>query len=235
MADILPAILPESYRDLKEKLSLVVGKIPLVHIDVCDGTLTREAHWPYDGGDNEWERLKVEDMGFPYWEELNFEAHLMVKEPKVVYEDWIRAGAERLIFQYESFEDDEAASEFLMMVNEHFGGEYAHLKIDVGLAANLDTPIERIVPHVLECDFIQLMAIPEIGSQGQKLQEEIFDRIKALRNAYPEVIISVDGGVNKENIERLIEAGAERLCIGSAIYAAESPLEALEDLITLGE
>lgn len=234
MADIIPAILPRSYKDLNDKLALAATTGVLnVHVDVTDGTLTPSAHWPYNEGDDEWERIKREDVGFPYWEELNFEAHLMVSDPEAVYEDWIRAGAERLVFQYESFENDESLTNFLLKVGEHFGEEYAHLKIETGLAINLDTPVEKVLPHVLECDFIQLMAIREIGAQGHEFCEEIFDKIEALRREYPEVLISVDGGVNKDNVSRLVEAGVERLCVGSAIFGAESPVEALEDLLDL--
>jgi ribulose-phosphate 3-epimerase len=236
MADIIPAILPSSYKDLKEKLALAATThMEHVHVDITDGSLTDKSNWPYNGSDSEWDRLRSEDAGFPYWEDLNFEAHLMVKDPEVVYEDWIRAGAERLIFQYESFADDETLTSFLLKVSEHFGGDYAHLKVEVGLAFNLETGIEKILPHVLECDFVQLMSIRQIGSQGQEFQEEIFDKIRVLRSEYPETIVSVDGGVSADNAQRLIEAGADRLCVGSAIFAAEDPLEAIDDLLDITE
>jgi ribulose-phosphate 3-epimerase len=228
MADIIPAILPASYKDLKEKLALAAtAHVEHVHVDITDGSLTEKSNWPYNGSDSEWDRLRRED--------LNFEAHLMVKDPEVVYEDWIRAGAERLIFQYESFPDDESLTNFLLKVAEHFGGDNAHLKVEIGLALNLDTSIEKILPHVLECDFVQLMSIRQIGSQGQEFQEEIFDKIRALRSEYPETIVSVDGGVSADNAVRLIEAGADRLCIGSAIFAAEDPLEAIDVLLDITE
>lgn len=234
MADIIPAILPESYRDLKEKLALTASTgIPLVHIDVTDKTLTPRANWPYSNSDDEWERIRREDAGLPYWEDLNFEAHLMVKNPEAIYEDWIRAGVERLVIEYESFDSDEEVSNFLLKIREHFGGEYEHLKIEVGLALGLSTPISKVLPHIFECDFVQLMSINEIGSQGQEFNEEIFDKIRALRSEYPEVVISVDGGVSKDNVVRLIEAGAERLCVGSAIFRAESPVDAIDDLLDL--
>ncbi|MDB5194302.1 MAG: ribulose-phosphate 3-epimerase, ribulose-phosphate 3-epimerase [Parcubacteria group bacterium] len=231
MANIIPAVLADTYDDVEEKLSLCAGHVALVHIDVMDATLTRLATWPYNGLSEEWERVKREEAGFPYWEEFNFEAHLMVKDPAAIAEDWIRAGAERLIVHYESFGNDDACSEALLKLATHFGEGNEHLKIEIGLAVNLSTPVSAILPHVLECDFIQLMAIDEIGSQGQMFQEGAFNKMRELKAVYPETIIAIDGGVNMENAEKLVEAGVERLVVGSAIFKAENPFEALEDLI----
>lgn len=231
MAEIIPAILPAEYEDLRGRLSVIAGHAPLAHIDVCDGTLAPESTWPYTGPSEEWQRILHEEQGFPYWEEMNFEAHLMVADPEAIYGDWIRAGAERVIVHYEAFRDDAAVSSFLTGVAEHFAGDNGHLKVEVGLALDLDTPIAKILDHVLESDFIHLMSIPRIGSQGESFDEAVFDKIRELRSSYPETIIAVDGGVSLENARALVEAGVERLCVGSAIWQAEDPLEALEDLI----
>jgi len=234
MAEIIPAILADNFEELKEKLALLAGHSALAHIDVMDATLTREANWPYAGASGEWHKITHEESGFPYWEEMNFEAHLMVKDPEAVYQDWVRAGAERIIVQYEAFNNDKECSSFLLKFAEHFARQ-EHLKVELGLAVNLDTPVQSILDHVLECDFIQLMAIPKLGAQGQPFSEDILNKISELRSSYPETIISIDGGVNLENAERLIEAGAERLVVGSYIWKAERPLEALEDLILEAE
>ncbi len=132
---------------------------------------------------------------------------------------------------YEAFETDADCSDFLLKLQEHFSGDNEHLKIEIGLAVNFETPITKILDHVLECDFIHLMSIARIGAQGIPFEEGIFDKIGELRSSYPETIIAVDGGVSIENAERLVEAGVERLCIGSVIWSAADPAETLEDLI----
>jgi len=230
MAEIIPAILSDSFKELEDKLSILSGHTALAHIDVSDATLTPRANWPYAGGSGEWEAIQKEERGFPYWEEMNFEAHLMVKSPEAIYQDWIRAGAERIVVQYEAFDTDEECSSFLLKYAEHFEGQ-DHLKVEVGLAVGLDTPISKVLDHVLECDFIHLMSIRELGAQGNEFEEGVFEKIAELRSSYPETIISIDGGVNLENAERLIEAGADRLVVGSYIWKAEQPLDALEDLV----
>lgn len=235
MADIIPAVLPKNFRDLEEKLALVAGHVPLVHIDVTDGTLTSGAHWPYAGSDGEWEKIQNEEAGLPAWEDLNFEAHLMVKDPASIYEEWIRAGVERLIIQFESFDTAEARSEFLLKLRKHFSASESFVGLEIGLAVGFDTPADAVLPHVLECDFIELMSIQEIGKQGGEFREEIFDKIEKIKFVHPDTIIAVDGGVNLENAEKLGDAGVERLVVGSAIFAAESPLDALEDVIIATE
>ncbi len=235
MAEIIPALLPHNFPELKEKFGIVSGHTTIVHLDISDSSLTPHSNWPYSNTSDHWDKIKNEEVAFPYWEEFNFEAHLMVKDVEAVYEDWIRAGAERLIVHYEAFESDESLTDFLLKFHEHFSGENSHLKIEIGLAVNFETEISKILPHVIESDFIHLMSISNLGEQGGEFREEIFDKIKELRSAYPETIVSVDGGVNMENVERLVEAGVERLVVGSAIFSAPIPQDALEDLIIEAE
>ncbi len=229
MVEIIPAILPEDFSDLEEKLSLVVGHAPMVHVDVTNGTLTLKANWPYSGDQTDFLKIVNEVEGFPFWEETSFEVHLMIKNPKEIIEDWILAGAERMILHIESFEDDAEISRTLAILKNRFDKNNSHLGIEVGLAVNMNTSLESVYPHVLEADFIHLMSISEIGEQGQPFDKNIFERIKLLKEKFPETIIAVDGGINLENAQDLIEAGANRLVIGSAIFSAPEPEEALQD------
>jgi ribulose-phosphate 3-epimerase len=231
MAEIIPAILPKHFLDLKEKIELAVGRTQYVHIDVTDGTLTENSNWPYAKENVEFDRLRKEESGFPFWEDLHFEAHLMVKDVEGKYEEWVRAGIERLIVHIESFDTSEELSEFLLKLQKHFSLRDSDFGIEVGLGVNLSTPISEVLHHVLECDFVHFMSVKDDGMQGEVFEEEIFDKIKELRSEYPEVILAVDGGVSLMNAKRLLEAGVERLVVGSAIYAADNPDDALEELI----
>ena len=49
MSEIIPAILPQDFADLEEKLGMVAGRVSTVHVDVMDKTLTTESSWPYKG------------------------------------------------------------------------------------------------------------------------------------------------------------------------------------------
>ncbi|MDO8569735.1 MAG: hypothetical protein Q7R89_03120 [bacterium] len=132
-----------------------------------------------------------------FWTEIdiNFEAHLMVSRPGEIMERWIERGAKRIIVH--TLENIDAKS------------------VEIGLAVELDIPIETIFSLVPKVDFIHLMSIAEIGEQGHPLDEQIFDRIKKVKERFPQILISVDGGINTTNHQALKNAGADRLVVGS--------------------
>lgn len=233
MSEIIPAILPKDFNDLEEKLGVVAGQVNMVHVDVTDGTLTKDSSWPYVGEQTEFLKIVDEVEGFPFWEDVSFEAHLMVRNPEDMFEDWIRAGAERIIVQFEVFKDSEELSETLNNFKKKFGSATTFVGVEIGLSVDMNIPLEEIYPHVLEVDFIHFMSIDSIGKQGNEFDSKIFDRIKEFKLKFPETIVSVDGGVNLDNVEELIQAGVNRLIIGSAIFGTENPEEALEEFLEI--
>jgi pentose-5-phosphate-3-epimerase len=134
------------------------------------------------------------------WTEFpqDFEAHLMVKYPEAIVSKWVERGARRIITH--------KVSENILKYRD---------KVEIGLAFELDAPIEDILVLAELADFVHVMAIAEIGEQGHPLDLRVFDRIKRIQEKFPNMIISVDGGITKENYEQLLEAGADRLVIGS--------------------
>lgn len=235
MSEIIPAILPESFEDLEEKLSLVSDRVKMVHIDATNSTLTPESSWPYKNKSEEFERIKNEEDGFPFWENLNFEAHLMMNDPETHLEDWIRVGAERIIIQAEGFKDSETLIKTLKEFRNRFDISNTYVGTEIGLAVSLETPLESIYQYVTETDFIHLMSIDEIGKQGHQFNQDVITKIHELKERYPNTIISVDGGITLQIAEDLIEVGVDRIIVGSAIFGNEDPEEALEDFLLLNE
>ena len=130
--------------------------------------------------------------------EREFEAHLMVADPLAIMDRWVKRGAKRIIVH-------KLTSEIL----EH------KREVEIGLGVEMQVPIEEVLPLSRDACFVHLMSIDKIGAQGNPLDERIFDRIKELKKIYPTTFISVDGGINAENFQRLIDAGADRLVVGS--------------------
>ncbi|MEK7187132.1 MAG: hypothetical protein AAB690_02445 [Patescibacteria group bacterium] len=152
------------------------------------------------------------------WDEIEneFEAHLMVKDPEVIIGRWVDRGAKRIVVH-------ELNKEILI----HQG------LVEIGLGVLLETPLNEIFDLIVTADYLHFMSIAEIGAQGHVLDERIFDRIKKVKEVYPETIIAVDGGINLDNAPKLLEAGADRLIIGSAIFGAEDPEEAYENFLEI--
>lgn len=220
MAEIVPAITPHSFSELREKLELLSHHVRLVHIDVANGTLTTNKMWPYANNEG-FSEIVGEREGLPHWEDLNFEAHLMVENPESIISDWISAGVQSVIVH------TEALNMGVEEMKEKFYG------IEIGLGVNLDTPVEKFARELLKADFIHLMSIAEIGDAGRPFERRIFDKIRELKSEHPHLKISVDGGVALDNAEELLEAGADRLVVNSAIFKSENPEEALDDLIEI--
>jgi ribulose-phosphate 3-epimerase len=93
--------------------------------------------------------------------------------------------------------------------------------VDVALAIHLDTPIEKLETVADLGSTIQCMGIAHIGMQGQPADERVYERVREVKRLYPNHVISVDGGVRKENARALVEAGAGRLVVGSALFEGD--------------
>jgi ribulose-phosphate 3-epimerase len=223
----IPAIIPESFDDLREKLARVAELVSVVQIDVCDGKLTPKPSWPYkakDIAEGVFEAFIKEQEGLPFWDRLNYEIDLMVKHPEEEAEKWIMAGAFRLIFHKETIENDALAA---LMQSVRARG------VEVVVALDALDPLDDIMPFVAQVDGIQFMGIDREGFQGEEFDTKVLEKIILLRNAHPELHISVDGGVNLDTAPAIIEAGADRLVAGSAIFESESVEDALNDFENL--
>jgi ribulose-phosphate 3-epimerase len=172
--------------------------------------------WPYAGDSNSFKKIIREEEGLPMWDNIDFEIDLMVEKPEAVISDWITAGASRIVVHVES---TKAVGEIVRQFNEWFAyGDAKSRDIELGLALNIDTPLDAVTSHLEDIDFVQFMGITPIGYQGEVFDERVLDKIREFHNEHPEVVISVDGGVNLETAPRLVEAGAKRLISGSAIF-----------------
>lgn len=242
MVEIIPAILPKDLDDLRDKMAQVSGVAPIVQIDVCDGKFVPSKTWPYiKGGMDEFARITAEDEGFPFWDSLDIEIDLMVKHPEEVVQDWIKAGAKRLVFHIESAPN-------ILQTIEKLREEYGTAKeetfgLELGVALDIKTPNEEVF-EMLDMmdedgdsiiDFVQFMGIDNVGFQNQEFNDEVLEKISDLRGAYPNIQISVDGGVNFDNAADLISAGATRLISGSAVFESGDIAEAIHNLANSGE
>jgi ribulose-phosphate 3-epimerase len=223
---IIPAILPKDFKDLEDHVAKVKGLVPLVQVDICDGQFTLVPSWPYKKSDSNFEAITKEDRGLPFWEEVEYEFDLMVNKPEDVVEQYIAAGATRIVLHVESKGN-------LVEAIEKLEG-----KAEIGIALNIDTPLDEfkvpsakfLVEKIKEgkIQYIQLMGIDNVGFQGQTFDEKVIAKIKEAKKKYPELEVQIDGGVNQETVPLLKAAGADRLIIGSAIFEADNVVEAIE-------
>jgi len=229
MIEIIPAVLPRNYEDMKNKISLVRGVVPLVQIDLCDGTFVNNKTWPFTTGGNDDRNLQnilQEREGMPFWEDIDFELDLMVADAVENFDIYTKLGAKRIIFHIEADEiqrDLAGFKDFIEGIDV-----YIRDTIEIGVAINPTTPIEQILPIVNSVDFVQCMGIEHIGFQGQDFDERVLTHIKTLKEKFSDLIISVDGGVTLKTAPKLVDAGAARLVAGSAIFNTDDIIDTVE-------
>ncbi|MEI8061962.1 MAG: hypothetical protein WCG97_01565 [bacterium] len=259
--EIVPAIIPVDFYELEDKVAQVAGHVRYVHIDVCDGIFVGNTSWPWLD-DKIFSQIITGEMGFPQWEDVDYEVHLMTAHPEKDIFEWIVAGAYRITVQIESFfphfgkasKGDDTSSLVNANFDERglarFAAMLERLKTDhgfdpeneddfyqVGISVTLDTPLEVIKPLVEKFNFVQVMSIPHIGFQGAKFDERAYERIAELREYIATLPnkkeISVDGGINEKNALKLFEAGTDRLVIGSTIFKHDIPSVEIDTLKAL--
>lgn len=247
MIEIIPAFMPRTFEELREQMERFVGLVETVQIDVMDGVFVGNRSWPYgsthstnsgqagspqDSEDKNVLRDLVEGGDtIPFWEDIDFEADLMIANPEQEIANWISYGASRVIVHIESVTDmDFIIAEVKDSLNgKQLDGEEER-RIEIGIALNIDTPNKTIEPWIYAVDFIQCMGIAKIGFQGQPFDERVISKIEDLRELNPDVTISVDGGVNFESASKLVAAGATRLVSGSTILESDDPISTIERL-----
>lgn len=224
MTEIIPAILAKDFGELNEKLARLVNVTTLVQIDICDGVFVPSISWPMNKNDQaSIENILNEEDGLPFWQSLDFELDLMVNNAHKQFEFFTRLGAKRIIFHLEA-ETEIEFKEFLESLDP-----YLKDNIDIGIAINTTTDINKLDEFINYIDFVQCMGIEHIGFQGEPFDEKVLKQIKDLKIKYPELKISVDGSVNENTAPLLVEAGANRLVIGSALMGSYDIGEKIRD------
>ena len=202
---IIPAILEKDWTEIKKKLDICTQFASSVHIDFIDGEFTDNKSFL------EFEPFK------DYRQTFNLEAHLMVNEPINYLDKLFEAGFSAFVAHVEKMSDQ---IEFVAKA-EQLGS--------VGLALDLNTPIEEIKVNLDDLDQILLMSV-KAGKSGQEFDESVISKIKTLRSNYLGKL-EIDGGVNERTLKLAKEAGVNNFCVTSALFK-EDPKKEFENLKT---
>lgn len=229
--NIIPAILEASYQEIENKIESVLHDTEKVHIDICDGLFVSRKTWPYSASSNnriednfQIKKLLNEDMGLPNWDSVNYEFDLMVQNPDIQQDIWARIGANIIIVHPTSFRDEAMMLNFIKEIDSYM--------IDVVVAVTYDEyfKYEELIKDLLTKKTIkslQIMTIKTIGSQGQKFDERCLSLIEKIKTENPDFNIRLDGGVNPDNIEKIIDLNVDEVVIGSSIFNSGNARENL--------
>jgi ribulose-phosphate 3-epimerase len=172
-----------------------------IHVDVMDGRFVPNITFG---------PVVIEALRRATAKPLN--VHLMIVEPERYLADFVKAGADHLLVHAEP-----SATVDLHRVLT----QIRELGKKAGAVLNPATPIELIEHVVHLCDVILVMAVNP-GFGGQRFLPEVLPKIRQLRQLCEErgldPVVEVDGGQNCEHAGRVIEAGANAIVAGSAIF-----------------
>lgn len=216
MFEIAPSILSADFTKLGEEISAIeAGGASVLHFDVMDGQFVPNI-----------------TVGLPVLKSvrkvtnLTIDAHLMIEEPNRYAVKFIEAGADMVSVHVEA---DVHLQRTLTAIREA-GGK-------AGVAINPATPLVALEEALPYADFILLMSVNP-GFGGQKFIPTSLDKLRRLRRMIDErglsARIEIDGGIDAGNINKIVEAGAEIIVAGSAVFGGGKPTEAVKELIDAG-
>ena len=222
MIQVVPAIIPHTKEQLEDEIQKVAKFAKLIQVDITDGIFVPTKTWPYNDRDVDFfDKLKNEEVGWPRWEDVDVEVHLMIKNPEGTVLDWIRTGASAIVAHIEATDNFQ---EVIELCREKL--------ISVGVAIKPSTDISRLESFVSQVDFIQCMGNDLLGKHGVSLDPKAILQIKELHKLYTERIIAIDIGVNEETVEELISAGVSKFISGGIILEASNPEEEYDRLVS---
>ena len=213
-------MLAADFLHLEKDVQLVNAYADIFHLDVMDGTFVPNISY-----------------GFPVVEAIArsatkpMDVHLMIVNPDKYVERFAGLGAQMISFHLEAVSPQGTEEQ-----EEEVDRILAHIRAcgaEAGLVINPDIPVERLFPHLKNCDFVLIMSV-FAGFGGQSFIEETYSRIRTLKAEMIrqgiDIPIEVDGGVGPKNAKALAQAGASILVAGSAVFNASDPQEVISKM-----
>lgn len=200
MVKIAPSILSADFSQLgKDVKAIKQYGADFVHIDVMDGMFVPNI-----------------SFGVPVIKsirnttDLVFDVHLMIEKPDRYIEEFVKAGADIITVHYEADKHIDRTISYI----KSFGKKAA-------IALNPGTPVSVIADLISEVDMVLIMTVNP-GFGGQKYIDYCSNKVKQVREiadkCNPNLLIEVDGGINKDTINKAVENGANVVVAGSAVF-----------------
>jgi ribulose-phosphate 3-epimerase len=202
---LLPSILSADFCRLGEEIDRVMDAgVSVIHVDVMDGHFVPNITIGPPVVTCLAPRVHARG-GF-------FSVHLMIENPDNYLRAFVEAGADALSVHVE-------ACPHLYHTVEAIGA----LGVGAGVALNPGTDVTRIQEVLPLVDYVLVMTVNP-GFGGQDMIESALGKVPELRRMLPDgTAIEVDGGIQRQNIRKVVEAGANWLVTGSALFGAEDP------------
>ena len=201
---ISPSILSADFSELGNEIKrLEEGGADMIHVDVMDGHFVPNL-----------------TIGPPVIKALKkncsikFDVHLMISPVHKYIEAYADAGADIITIHPEATENLEESILKIKSLNKK-----------IGVSLNPESKLDLIINHLDKIDLVLIMSVNP-GFGGQKFMPEVLDKVKKLRDIKSKkkmkFDIEIDGGINFDNCQSAIEAGANILVSGTTIFKSNN-------------
>jgi len=214
---LAPSILSADFSDLKSALTQCEsGGAHWIHIDVMDNQFVPNL-----------------TIGPPVVKSLRpktnkfLDVHMMVIDPEKLVEPFAKAGADMITFHVEATNEIQSTIDLIKSTGTQ-----------VGLSLKPSTELSLIEPYYDQLDLILVMSV-EPGFGGQGYIQNSTERVVKIKKRLTElclqdrVLIEVDGGIKLHNAKEVIDAGADVLVAGSAVFGTNDPVQTIKDFYNL--
>jgi ribulose-phosphate 3-epimerase len=207
-----PSILSSDFSDLKNQLRILeLGNADWIHLDIMDGNFVPNLTFG---------PIIVEAIN--KLTNLPLDTHLMISKPDEFLEDFVKAGSDVLTVHQEAVIH---LHRTIMRIKS--------LGVKAGVSINPATPVCAIENILDEIDLVLVMSVNP-GFGGQKFISSSLRKISELRNHKEknnyQYLIEVDGGIDIDNVKMILEAGADVIVAGAAIFKSENPAQKVTEL-----
>jgi ribulose-phosphate 3-epimerase len=207
---IAPSILSANFANLLEDIKKIEKDADLLHIDVMDGHFVPNITIG-----------PVVVKSLRKFFSLPFDVHLMIENPDLYIEEFANSGADIITVH------QEACIHLHRTIQKIKGyGKKA------GVSLNPATPLETLKYILQDVDMILIMTVNP-GFGGQKFIDSMLKKIEELKKMREDLglnfEIEVDGGINLYNVKEVVEAGADIIVAGSAIFESSNPAQTIKE------
>ena len=215
MIKVAPSLLSANFACLKDDIEKIEnGKADWLHYDVMDGHFVPNISFGYS---------ILKDVSKVT--SLFLDVHLMISEPQKYVDEFIKSGANLIVFHIEAMENKEDTLALIHHIKEN--------NVQVGISIKPNTPVDTIQDYLSLLDVVLVMSV-EPGFGGQSFKEIALAKIKDLDTRRKEnndrYLIEVDGGINETTGKKCKDAGVDVLVAGSYIFNSDDYAQRIASL-----